>query len=387
MDPVQRIPRYTMMFRNMIKRMASGDLQRAKLIEADDIASRIALAELDDETKRGQVMYTLNSTIEDFPPALISESRRFIECIDVEDSYCPAGGPAEDIVGAGIEPLKCSLFLFDDKLMIVKRNGDKPVRTLSGLNDLNRVIPKPASSRPISLKKAGLQFKGIVEITDVVATDVGGSGTLAVLNHSRSPDPNRNFALEFHLYLENPPQDVSDRWSGRPFRAFTVVHPPYPPNLNPERAESDKKAFLENLWTAQAKYRTKENLSIVIRSDEEEVESRGGRMTVANTFYNVYSRTDFLKERRKVRPGMFLSVGCVCSQRNQTKVVVHIDPDGVADRVPFGVEGPPMVVIRVQPMAGELSKFTVNSSDSMDEGEEDIIQTDRVPGRIVQTGE
>jgi hypothetical protein len=82
--------------------------------------------------------------------------------------------------------------------------------------------------------------------------------------------------------------------------------PSHPPNFNPERAESDKKAFLENLWTAQAKYRTKENLSVVVRSEDQEVESRGGRITVANTFYNVYSRTDFLKERRKVdRNGLF----------------------------------------------------------------------------------
>jgi hypothetical protein len=175
MDPVQRIPRYTLMFRNMIKRMPMDDPQRTKLVEADEIASRIALAELDDDTKRGQVMYTLNSTIDDFPPALISNSRRFIECIDVEDSYFPAGGSVEDIAAAGIEPLKCSLFLFDDKLMIVKRNGDKPVRALSGLNDLDKVLAKPAS-RPISLKRSGLQFKGIVEITDVVATDVGGTG-------------------------------------------------------------------------------------------------------------------------------------------------------------------------------------------------------------------
>ena len=102
------------------------------------------------------------------------------------------------------------------------------------------------------------------------------------------------------MYLENPPQDLSERWSGRPFRAFTVVHPPNPPNFNPERAESDKRAFLENLWTVQAKYRTKENLSVVIRSEDQEVDSRGGRMTIASTYYNVYSRKDFMKERRKV---------------------------------------------------------------------------------------
>jgi len=46
-----------------------------------------------------------------------------------------------------------------------------------------------------------------------------------------------------------------------------------------------------------------------------------------------------------------------------------------------------MVVIRVQPMAGELSKFVVTSNDPSDEGEDDIIQTDRIPGRIVQTSE
>lgn len=75
------------------------------------------------------------------------------------------------------------------------------------------------------------------------------------------------------------------------------------------------------------------------------------------------------------------------TQLGQTKAVVHIDADGVADQIPFGVGGPPMVIIRIQPMAGDLSKFVVISSDTSDEGEEDIIQTERVPGRIVQTSE
>ena len=36
-------------------------------------------------------------------------------------------------------------------------------------------------------------------------------------------------------------------------------------------------------------------------------------------------------------------------------------------------------------MAGELSRYTVTSNDPGDEGEEDIVQTARVPGRIIQT--
>lgn len=36
-------------------------------------------------------------------------------------------------------------------------------------------------------------------------------------------------------------------------------------------------------------------------------------------------------------------------------------------------------------MAGELSRYKVTSSDPNDEHEEDIVQTSRVPARIVQT--
>lgn len=64
---------------------------------------------------------------------------------------------------------------------------------------------------------------------------------------------------------------------------------------------------------------------------------------------------------------------------------MHIDPSGSADPIPFGVNAPPFVVIRVRPMAGELSRYTVTSSDPNDEGEEDIVQTARVPSRITQT--
>ena len=46
---------------------------------------------------------------------------------------------------------------------------------------------------------------------------------------------------------------------------------------------------------------------------------------------------------------------------------------------------PPFVVVRIQPMAGDLARYKVTSNDPSDEGEEDIIQTERVPDRIVQT--
>ncbi|KAI0050211.1 hypothetical protein FA95DRAFT_662337 [Auriscalpium vulgare] len=336
MDPVQRIPRYTLLFRTMIKRMAPTDPQRAKLIEADDIASKIALAEADEETKRATIMYCLGATVEDFPPALISHSRRFIDCIDVEDEGPPP-----------LEPLQCSLFLFDDKLMIVKRpkGSDKGCRILAGLDQLDKVAK--GGRLPSGMKKSGMSCKGVVDIADVVATDVGG------------PD--------IHLYLESPPHGQTDRWSGRPFRALSVVFPPAPPNFNPQRTDVEKSRFLENLWKAQATLRTRGGSSVVLRAEEREVESRAGRTTYARTYFNVYQRTAFLREPKK------------------PKVVVQIDSLGSSDPIPFGMHGPPFVSIRIQPIAGELSRYTVTSSDPSDEQEEDIMQTSRVPSRIVHT--
>ncbi|KAF8917932.1 hypothetical protein CPB85DRAFT_1284072 [Mucidula mucida] len=344
MDPVQRIPRYTLMFRTMIKYMAPGDPQRAKLIEADEIASKIALAEADEQTKRATIFYCLSSNIQEFPPDLFSNSRRFIDCIDVEDVFSDA--PSNNSSSASLSTvLHCSLILFDDKLLIVKRpgNGEKGCRALSGLDDVEKVTK--TSSMSGGKRKNAMSFKGVMDITEVVVTDVGG------------PD--------FHLYLENAPQELTERWSNRPLRFLTVVKPPG--NVDPTGTEADKTRFLRNLWTAQAKYRTRAGQSVVLQSEEVEVESKNGRVTAARTYYNVYQRTAFLQEIKK------------------TKIVVHIDAVGGADNIPFGVEGPPFAVIRLQPLAGGVCRYKVTSTDPSDPGEEDIVQTSRVPNRIILT--
>lgn len=103
-----------------------------------------------------------------------------------------------------------------------------------------------------------------------------------------------------NLYLEHPPTDQSERWSGRPNRHMVVVTPPMPANMDPVHTESVKRRFLENLWQVQAKFRAKAGQSVVLCSDEMEVETRANRTTLARTYYNVYTRTAFLQETKKV---------------------------------------------------------------------------------------
>jgi hypothetical protein len=157
--------------------MAPEDPQRAKIIEADEIASIIALAEADEQTKRAAVFYCLTATIDGFPPDLFSNSRKFIDCIDVEDSLSdPPLSSAVSTSSSLGSSLHCTLFLFDDKLVIVKRpgNGEKGGKALTGLNELNKVTK--AGGIPTGKKKSGMSCKGVVDVTDVVATDVGGVG-------------------------------------------------------------------------------------------------------------------------------------------------------------------------------------------------------------------
>lgn len=161
--------------------------------------------------------------------------------------------------------------------------------------------------------------------------------------------------------------------------------PPHPPNFNPQRTVAEKARFLENLWVSQANIRTRSGKSVVLCSEEREVESRGGRTTYARTYFNVYQRTAFLQEPRKVVVPLYRQTPLI--ELLQTKVVVHIDELGTSDPLPFGVNGPPFVSIRIQPIAGALARYKVISSDPNDENEEDIVQTGRVFDRVIHTSE
>ena len=114
-----------------------------------------------------------------------------MDCIDAEDvptesisntsyNYYSHSRHASNASGGGGDgsTLYCSLVLFDDKVMIVKRPEGKGVRTLSGLNDLEKITKSGLSS---GLRKNGMVCKGIVDVTDIVVTDVGGPGAYSCL--------------------------------------------------------------------------------------------------------------------------------------------------------------------------------------------------------------
>lgn len=176
-EPWQRIPRYTLLFNTMLKHMAMNHLQRAPLEEAIQYATAIAKAETDAETQRMAIMHCLSTSIEDFPVSLISNSRQFVDCVDVQDVLGPEPhAPISSTGPTSAGMLHCTLFLFDDKVMIVKRPAEKSGRTLAGLDPPHFDKVVKGGTLPSSMRKNGLVCKGLVDITEVNATDIGGPG-------------------------------------------------------------------------------------------------------------------------------------------------------------------------------------------------------------------
>lgn len=147
--------------------------------------------------------------------------------------------------------LHCSLFLFDDKIMIVKRQAATVSgRKVTGLDDMQRLVK--AGGGVVMLDKAmgkkdKLSFRGVVDILDVTAADTGGGGK-RVCNQTQRSCPS-----DFQLFFHRPPADQSERWS-RQTRSYSTVIPPFSP-LDRVAIRKDKARFLENLWLAQARAR------------------------------------------------------------------------------------------------------------------------------------
>lgn len=326
MEPVQRIPRYTLLLNGLIKNLPRSDPVRVRLEQAVVLASRIASCEVDDKTKRAAVLWSLTRGVEGFPAALISVHRQLVDCIDVDDFPIDILGPSamNSLLSpasaappsGGYRTIHCTLLLFDDVIAIAKRASSSTCsRTLLGLDNLNRLADQmktftERSSNAKSPNKVELGFRGLIDITDVSATDMGG------------PD--------FQVVMSRAPMHVQgDKWSGRLIRQYATADTQGEHNPDPSLARQDKYRFLESLWRAQALLKARTNRSHVrVTTLASKTDSHHTRRII---YWNVYShRRAYLMEQHK---------SCAA---------LHVDLQNAADMLPFGSErSAPDVFVRL----------------------------------------
>jgi len=164
----------------------------------------------------------------DFQANLFSNNRDFIDSIDVEDipvdnfigaspgsrvsrptsimsastsastpslasigsshssANLPVSPPHSNFAGSnvGLSPLPCTLFLFDDKLMIVKRqNSSISGKKVTGLDDVTKLVKSGGGVAVMDKnggKKDKLSYRGLANVSQVTVTDVGNGGRISV---------------------------------------------------------------------------------------------------------------------------------------------------------------------------------------------------------------
>jgi hypothetical protein len=182
-------------------------------------------------------------------------------------------------------PLHCTLVLFDDKLMITKRQvAAISGRKATGLDDIKDLIKSGggvAVKEKDGARRAKLSFRGVVDILDVRVADMGNG--------------------DFQLFFEQPLADQGERWS-LPLRSFQVCHPPAQVGLDLQAARTDKLRFVQNVWAAQALARSKVLPSQVkaipyVLASEETFNVDDGRV---KAYWNVWTKSGWSAEQRKV---------------------------------------------------------------------------------------
>lgn len=158
---------------------------------------------------------------------MIHFDRHFIDCLDVNEIVDSSSSSTPNI-------LKCTLYLFTDKLLIAKRpSGEKGGRQHAGLDNIDNLVQLYSTSNltntqnnllgsPKKLKKDVMGFRGVVDVMEVVGIDFGEQ--------------------YMGLVFDNPPVVQSERWSGRSARRFEVAST-YPS----ESRKSVKETFLNHL--------------------------------------------------------------------------------------------------------------------------------------------
>ncbi|KAI8583297.1 hypothetical protein K450DRAFT_222933 [Umbelopsis ramanniana AG] len=147
-EPVQRIPRYTLLIDEILKLTAEDHDDREHLYSAKDVANQIASVHEGQEEITARVINNLITSVKNCPPTLLKTNRRLISHIDADEI---------DILNGKVLRF-VTLILFNDILVVVKRvsqsasghshRTDFKFKSCVSLTSVDISIPKRSAEDP-----------------------------------------------------------------------------------------------------------------------------------------------------------------------------------------------------------------------------------------------
>ncbi|KAI8090008.1 uncharacterized protein BX664DRAFT_359485 [Halteromyces radiatus] len=184
LEPVQRISRYAMMFKDILQLTPQDHPDFIGLKDASMKVQEIAIMDDDTPTKVATMFLNLYQAVKDCPCSLINPNRSLITFVDAIEIQRDTNKPARTV----------TLFLFTDKIMIATRppnqrtseeldNWKDDPRTPCGVPDMkkntnrnsihgvvsltNSSTSSPSSGSSGSKKESNMKFKGWIDLEHV----------------------------------------------------------------------------------------------------------------------------------------------------------------------------------------------------------------------------
>ncbi|CAA90474.1 RhoGEF Gef2 [Schizosaccharomyces pombe] len=153
MEPVQRIPRYSLFLDQIILLTQEGECQHT-YVRSVEIIKNIAEMPTVDAEERSRIFAGLQHIIPDLAPNMISNSRNFIDCIDVTREFLKNGQ---------LHLIPYTLILFNDRICLVQRRSKSSIA--STILDLRKQNPRNSYSKEKRAQYIGSNMNEAVELT------------------------------------------------------------------------------------------------------------------------------------------------------------------------------------------------------------------------------
>ena len=158
-EPVQRLPRYSLLIDNMISLLPSSHSALTSLLQARDIITEICNLDTSTSTDITRSSRVLRSLVGDWPASLSSAGRLItaIDVIELQPPYVANGGGTMGL-----------LLLFSDIIVLLQKVGESPLSARGVMAEVDR----PSSSTNALLSSAlsldkGLKFQAAFDLNQL----------------------------------------------------------------------------------------------------------------------------------------------------------------------------------------------------------------------------
>lgn len=162
-EPVQRLPRYSLFIDNMVNLLPASHPALGSLLKARDMITDICALDTSNFTDNTRTVSSLKNLIRDWPSEF-SPRGRLVNAVDVVQLKPPYGSSQDGQAGL--------LLIFPDSVVHISKTNPSAVSARGILAEVDRpFIPTSSGLAPVSNMDKGLKYQAAIDISGLKLTE------------------------------------------------------------------------------------------------------------------------------------------------------------------------------------------------------------------------